>query len=432
MNCRKAPLPGSADCSLPSAHHTARETFRIRQSRIKQDFRTGEIKRALVVSASGPQTGNAVPPRSKASEELKPAAFSGASSTGLLTPQPRIGDRGEDAAASVQNQTEAALPENSLPDDPASQAANQPAGCLGPAATGAETSPAPPSFASATRAAEDYAPEDAPETGAKMAPPCASTSPQQGGPEQPENTGQNAQPENPQPQNAQPRIPGNKGDPIRYDANGHAIQNESLPPDYGQQPKRIMGWIPNFRAVSAGARPTPPTFDEKFMLSTHNSFDYAAIIFNAVDSEFPYILKSYPQFGNGLAGYGNYYWHGFVDKTIGSYMTTTLLPTLTSEDTRYYELGTGHWYVRAIYAYTRILITPSDAGRNTFNFSEIVGKGAAAGLGNLYYPAAYTSWTKTGQRWLVQVAIRDGGFNLFREFWPDINRNILRVKPKSP
>ena len=95
-------------------------------------------------------------------------------------------------------------------------------------------------------------------------------------------------------------------------------------------------------------------------------------------------------------------------------MTDTIVPTLTRQDSRYYALGTGHWYVRALYAYTRVLITPNDAGKNTFNYSEIVGKGAAAGLGDLYYPARYRDWTKTGQRWLVQVAIRDGGFDVFR------------------
>ncbi len=225
-----------------------------------------------------------------------------------------------------------------------------------------------------------------------------------------------------------PAIPGNKGDRVHYDANRNPAQSSNEPrPDYGQQPRRIMGWIPNYRAVSVGSKPPPPSFKEKFMVGTQNTFDYSAFIFNAVDTEIPYVSKSYPEFGNGMVGYGRYYWHGFVDKGIGNYMTDTIVPTLTRQDSRYYALGTGHWYVRALYAYTRVLITPNDAGRNTVNYSEIVGKGAAAGLGNLYYPARYRDWTKTGQRWLVQVAIRDGGFNVFREFWPDIAKHVLHL-----
>jgi hypothetical protein len=226
--------------------------------------------------------------------------------------------------------------------------------------------------------------------------------------------------------NGQTPLPGSPGDRIHYDTQPASAQGQNTPaPSYGQQPKRIMGWIPNYRAVSVDAKLPPPSMREKFRIAYENSFDYSAFIFNAVDVEFPYIEKSYPEFGNGWSGYGQYYWHGFVDKAIGNYMTDAFVPTLTHEDSRYYTLGRGHWYVRAIYAYTRVLITPNDEGQNTFNFSEIVGKGAAAGLGNLYYPARYATWTKTGQRWLVQVAIRDGGFNVFREFWPDIATHIL-------
>ncbi len=226
-----------------------------------------------------------------------------------------------------------------------------------------------------------------------------------------------------------PAIPGDKGDRVHYDVNGNPIQNPPL--DYGQQPQRIMGWIPNYRAVSVGAKPPPPSFKEKFWIGTQNTFDYSAFIFNAVDSEVPYVSKSYPEFGNGMVGYGRYYWHGFVDKGIGNYMTDTIVPTLTRQDSRYYAMGTGHWYLRALYAYTRVLITPNDAGKNTFNYSEVVGKGAAAGLGDLYYPSRYRTWTKTGQRWLVQIAIRDGGFDVFREFWPDIAKHVLHLSPRN-
>lgn len=233
-----------------------------------------------------------------------------------------------------------------------------------------------------------------------------------------------------QAQAGQDKLPGDKGDRIHYDKNGNPIQS-TTPLDYGQQPRRIMGWIPNYRAVSVGAKPPPPSFKEKFMVGTQNTFDYSAFIFNAVDVEIPYVEKSYPEFGNGLVGYGRYYWHGFVDKGIGNYMTDTIVPTLTRQDSRYYAMGEGHWYLRALYAYTRVLITPNDAGKNTFNYSEIVGKGAAAGLGDLYYPSRYRTWTKTGQRWLVQVAIRDGGFNVFREFWPDVAKHVLHLSPKN-
>jgi hypothetical protein len=43
-----------------------------------------------------------------------------------------------------------------------------------------------------------------------------------------------------------------------------------LPPG---QPKRILGLMPNYRAVSAGTIPPPPTPKQAFKIATRNSFD---------------------------------------------------------------------------------------------------------------------------------------------------------------
>ena len=42
-----------------------------------------------------------------------------------------------------------------------------------------------------------------------------------------------------------------------------------------RQPKRILGVMPNYRAVSAGEIPPPPTPKEAFKIATQNSFDYS-------------------------------------------------------------------------------------------------------------------------------------------------------------
>jgi hypothetical protein len=80
----------------------------------------------------------------------------------------------------------------------------------------------------------------------------------------------------------------------------------------------------------------------------------------------------------------------------------------------------GGFLRRIGYAVTRLLITKTDSGGRGFNFSEIVGNGAGAGVSNLYYPRSERTWTKTGQKWLTQVAV-DGVFNIAKEFWPDID-----------
>jgi hypothetical protein len=73
------------------------------------------------------------------------------------------------------------------------------------------------------------------------------------------------------------------------------------------------------------------------------------------------------------------------------------------------------------------VITRTDAGHNTFNFSEIGGAGAAAAISNSYYPAVSNPWVKTYQRWGTQMAL-DAVFNVAKEFWPDINQHVFHEK----
>jgi hypothetical protein len=82
---------------------------------------------------------------------------------------------------------------------------------------------------------------------------------------------------------------------------------------------------------------------------------------------------------------------------------------------------------RTGYAVSRLLITRTDAGGRTFNFSEIVGNGVGAGISDAYYPPRERTWTKTYQKWTTQTAL-DGVFNIVKEFWPNINHSIFHGK----
>jgi hypothetical protein len=196
---------------------------------------------------------------------------------------------------------------------------------------------------------------------------------------------------------------------------------------YGKQPKRILWVIPNYRAVSANTHLPPLSFKNKFWLATQDTFDYSDFIFVAGLAGISMANKSQPSFKQGAAGYGRYYWHLFVDGAIENYMTEAIVPAATKEDPRYYTLGKGGFIKRTGYAVSRLFITRTDAGKSTFNISEIVGAGAAAGIGNAYYPAQSNPWVKTYQRWGTQLGL-DGVFNVLKEFWPDINKAVFRGK----
>jgi len=194
-----------------------------------------------------------------------------------------------------------------------------------------------------------------------------------------------------------------------------------------KQSKRILGIFPNYRAVSTTTQLPPLSLREKFWLATQDSFDYSSFISAGIISGVSQANNSYPEFGHGAKAFGRYYWHGVADQTVGNYMTEAIVPTLTHEDPRYYTLGHGGFFKRTGYAVSRLLVTRTDSGGATFNVSEIVGNGAGAGISDTYYPSRERTWTKTGQKWLTQIAL-DGAFNILKEFWPDINRTIFHGK----
>lgn len=192
----------------------------------------------------------------------------------------------------------------------------------------------------------------------------------------------------------------------------------------GEQTKRILWLIPNFQSVSADTYLPPLSLKEKFWLATQDSFDYTSFAVVAAQAGINLALNSNPEFHHGARGYGRYYWHEFTDQAAGNYMTEAIFPAVLHEDPRYYTLFHGNFFRRAGYAVSRLFITRNDAGRNTFNISEIFGNGAAAALSDFYYPGQERTWSKTSNKWFTQLGL-DGATNIFQEFWPDIRHGLF-------
>lgn len=195
-----------------------------------------------------------------------------------------------------------------------------------------------------------------------------------------------------------------------------------------RQPKRILGVMPNFRAVSAGALPPPPTPKQAFKIATLNSFDYSSFVFVGITSALAEWTVAHPQLGQGLPGYGRYYWRGFVDKTDGNYLVIFALPSVFHQDERYYAIGKGSILKRGFYAASRIAITPDYHGHNSFNVSELLGRGMAQGISLAYYPSGTRTASALATKYAYAIG-RDALTNTFREFWPDIATHVLHRQP---
>jgi hypothetical protein len=203
----------------------------------------------------------------------------------------------------------------------------------------------------------------------------------------------------------------------------HPSGNEAPKPALKPQPKRIMGLMPNYRAVSAGTIPPPPTPKQAFKIATQNSFDYSSFIFVGITSGMAEASNAHPQLGKGFDGYGRYYWRGFLDKADGNYLVVFALPTVFHQDERYYSMGEGGFWKRACYSASRVLITPSYSGHPSFNASEIFGRGIAQGISLAYYPSHDRTAGALATKYGYAIG-RDALTNIFREFWPDISARL--------
>ena len=196
----------------------------------------------------------------------------------------------------------------------------------------------------------------------------------------------------------------------------------------GKQTTRMFGVVPNFAAVNANTQLPPLSTREKFSLAASDSItDYSSFTWTGILAAQAMALKSDPELGNGIAGYGRYYWRTFTDGVSGTFFTEAIVPAITHEDPRYYTLGRGGFFHRTGYAISRAFVTKTDSGGTSFNFSEVVGNGLEAGLSNAYYPPQERGLSQTTVNWGTQMesAVLN---HIFQEFWPDIRRKLLRQK----
>jgi hypothetical protein len=138
--------------------------------------------------------------------------------------------------------------------------------------------------------------------------------------------------------------------------------------------------------------------------------------------------NAHPQLGKGVAGFGRYYWRGFLDKTDGNYLVIFALPTVFHQDERYYAKGQGGFLKRFSYAVTRIVITPNYEGHNSFNASELLGRGMAQAVSISYYLSKTRTVGAISAKYGYAL-LRDAATNAFREFWPDIAGHVLHRHP---
>jgi hypothetical protein len=131
------------------------------------------------------------------------------------------------------------------------------------------------------------------------------------------------------------------------------------------------------------------------------------------------LLNSNPKYGTDKAGFGERLGAAAIRQDSQAILSDGVFAAAFREDPRYYRKGSGKLMDRVLYSASRVLITRTDAGNETANYSQLVGYGGAAALTMTYYPAVSATWSNTAEGYAISLAGTALG-NEVHEFAPDL------------
>ncbi len=188
----------------------------------------------------------------------------------------------------------------------------------------------------------------------------------------------------------------------------------------------MLGIVPDYDTVrnSSGVI-LPISARTKFWLATEDVFDPFSFLITGFYAGASQLTNQYREFGQGTVGYAKRYGGAFADNAVGNYMTEALFPAMLHQDPRYFRMGPayGFWH-RVGYSASRVILTRADSGARQFNFSEIGGNAAAAAIAAAYYTPSSRNVQAVCDKWALNVG-SDAGFNILKEFWPDMRHKIF-------
>lgn len=158
-----------------------------------------------------------------------------------------------------------------------------------------------------------------------------------------------------------------------------------------------------------------------FLRHTTSPYTFAGAAANAVADK---IANDNMEYARGFPGYWEHYGIELANEESGVFFGSFLIPVLLKQDPRYFCNPNLPFAKRTLYALTRVFVTRNDKGHQTFNASYVLGSAASQALSDIYVPRHRQGLRPIAQRLTLNLAI-DSGFNVMREFWPDLRRKFL-------
>ncbi len=179
--------------------------------------------------------------------------------------------------------------------------------------------------------------------------------------------------------------------------------------------QRVFAVFPNFYSSFDWNAP-PMQSRQKFALAFRSMIDPMTFVGAGVIAGAEQARDTFPGYGQGLAGYGRRYGAAYANSFTGRMLGGAVFPALFHQDPRYFYMGSGSVFRRALYAISTALITKGDNGRWQPNYSHVLGNFTAGAISNLYYPASSRGLSLTLINGALETA-GDAGTDFVREFF---------------
>ena len=175
---------------------------------------------------------------------------------------------------------------------------------------------------------------------------------------------------------------------------------------------------------------------DKFVLFVQDTFDPVTFLGAGFNAGLDQAEDTDPSFGQGAAGYGKRFGGEFVDQASSGFFKDFAFPTIFREDPRYYRLAHGPSATRFLHAAEHVVVAHRENGRHIFNFSEWLGTASAVALADLYHPDNKPGFAPAARQ-VGYAFAQDFGFDVLREFWPEIARKFRlpfrdQEEPQNP
>jgi hypothetical protein len=154
-----------------------------------------------------------------------------------------------------------------------------------------------------------------------------------------------------------------------------------------EEKQRLVGLVPNFY-VTYNWKAAPLTPKQKYKLAMRSIVDPATFIIVGGFAGIEQATNEFSGYGQGWEGYGKRYGAGLADTSIGGMLGGAVLPVLFHQDPRYFYMGRGTKWHRAMYALSSAVVARGDNGKWQPAYAAVLGDFGSGAISNLYYPAS--------------------------------------------